>query len=84
MMSSIYTSRHKEPKSIFYPSLLPNLERQELITWRFSSVLVAQGGSVTFERCPVFLSVYIDYCQYENRNQYVPELPKVVEKRSID
>ena len=40
----IYTSRCRKPKSIFYSSLLPNLERQELITWRFGGLLVAQGG----------------------------------------
>ena len=43
-MLYIYISRHKKPKSIFYSGLLPNLERQELVTWRFGGVLVAQGG----------------------------------------
>jgi len=47
----IYTSYCREPKSSFYSSLLPNLERQDLVTWRFGGVLVAQGGSVTFDRC---------------------------------
>ena len=42
--SSIYTSHHRELKSIFHSSLLPNLERQELIMWRFGDLLVAQGG----------------------------------------
>ena len=48
-MSYIYT-RRREPKSIFYTSLLPKSERQETILWRIGGALVAQGGPGTFER----------------------------------
>ena len=49
MMSYIYT-RRREPKSIFYTSLLPNSERQEGVLWLICGALVAQGGPGTFGR----------------------------------
>ena len=37
-------SRRREPKSIFYTSLLPNSERQEIVLWLIGGASVAQGG----------------------------------------